>query len=84
MSIQDYLPNDNYKPKISKPSLQQWDNYQIYDLFCTEIKYGLIPQNTRASLTTPDIQIESKILAVEQYNPNIICVDFRGIASQYF
>lgn len=37
-SIDFYLRQlgDVYAPSVSKPSLQQWDNYQIYSLICVD------------------------------------------------
>lgn len=32
--ISDYLVGDTYLPAIPKPSLQQYDNYQIYSIAC--------------------------------------------------
>jgi hypothetical protein len=32
LPINDYLIDDAYKPLVSKPSLQQYDNYQIYSI----------------------------------------------------
>jgi hypothetical protein len=36
--INDYLPEDKYKPPIPKPLLQNYDNYQIYSLVWNEIE----------------------------------------------
>jgi hypothetical protein len=36
LPIFNYLINDLYKPQTSKPSLQQYDNYQIYTLVCID------------------------------------------------
>ncbi len=38
--INSYLPNDVYKPFADKPSLQQYDNYQIYTLVCRDILFS--------------------------------------------
>jgi hypothetical protein len=32
--ISDYMVGDSYAHSIPKPSLQQYDNYQIYSIAC--------------------------------------------------
>jgi hypothetical protein len=32
--VSNYLVGDTYTPTIPKPSLQQYDNYQIYSIAC--------------------------------------------------
>jgi hypothetical protein len=32
--------NDDYLPAVPKPSLQQYDNYQIYDIVCVDRSYA--------------------------------------------
>jgi hypothetical protein len=65
--------DDNYLPLISKPSLQQYDNYQIHDLYCVDIVES--PTN---------IKLFKQFLAVERVSPHgeINC-DFNQIAELY-
>jgi uncharacterized protein (DUF1684 family) len=69
--------NDSYLPTISKPSLQQYDNYQIHDLYCRDIIF------TDTTLGNTNI-VFKKFLAVETVSPvgSIEC-DFNAIANQY-
>lgn len=39
MTLFDPLINDSYRPQTLKPSLSQWDNYQIYTLACVDRTY---------------------------------------------
>lgn len=59
---------DEYLPPVVKPSLQQYDNYQIYDLVCVDI-------SANAKL--------KKWLAIQAYSPTAITCDFITIANQY-
>jgi hypothetical protein len=73
--MRNYLGvNDNYLPTVPKPSLQQYDNYQIHDLYCEDIYYSssLVPVLFRS------------FLAVERVSPygEIEC-DFNQIAMDY-
>jgi hypothetical protein len=60
--------DDDYLPPIPKPSLQQYDNYQIYDLICVD--------------KTVTNQFKNW-LAVQAYNPSVIDCDFISIANTY-
>ncbi len=73
--ISDYLIDqfgnpDPYAPPVPKPDLQQYDNYQIHDLYCTDLIFS-DNQNV----------IFQHFLAVEAASPlgNILC-DFTAIA----
>lgn len=65
---------DDYLPVIPKPSLQQYDNYQIHDLYCEDIYYPT---------AKPPVFFKS-FLAVERVSPHgeIEC-DFNQIAMDY-
>jgi hypothetical protein len=68
MTIHSELPNDNYKPVTSKPSLQQYDNYQIYTVICVD---------KSASQQFLDF------LAIQTYSPFTIDCDFMAIAHRF-
>ena len=40
MPLFDPLDLDQHKPAVLKPSLAQWDNYQIYTLVCVDRSYA--------------------------------------------
>lgn len=64
-SIDIYLQNDSYKPPAPLPSLQQYDNYQIYSLFCVD-------RNFEATIAGVQNDYSSKFnnwLAVQIYSP---------------
>jgi hypothetical protein len=74
--------DDNRLPAIPKPSLQQYDNYQIHDLYCIDIVYAQIPN--LPSITPPQPVLKKSFLAVEMVSPNTsISCDFNAIASTY-
>lgn len=60
--------DDDYLPLVSKPSLQQYDNYQIYDLVCVDKSSD---------------QLRKDFLAIQAYSPRIIHTDFIAIANTY-
>lgn len=76
-TIADYLINDDYRPSNPKPHLQQYDNYQIYDLYCEDIL------NSFNGAIANQIQNKS-FTAVQKFSPhgNILC-DFRALAILY-
>ena len=59
---------DDYLPVIPKPSLQQYDNYQIYDLICVD--------------KSPTIQFKN-FVAIQAYSPFPIPCDFIAIANRF-
>jgi hypothetical protein len=82
MTIHSELPNDNYKPVISKPSLQQYDNYQINNIFSIDIVYTPLPQ--APNIAPPPPQVRKSFLAVEMVSPvGMIDCDFNHIANTY-
>jgi hypothetical protein len=44
MLLFDQLALDPLKPSVIKPSLAQWDNYQIYTLVCVDRSYATTKQ----------------------------------------
>jgi hypothetical protein len=67
--------SDNYQgiaddglPPLPKPSLQQYDNYQIYDLVCVD---KLVSEKFK------------HFLAIQAYSPYQIQCDFVAIANTY-
>lgn len=82
-SIQSYLiaGSDNYRPQTSKPSLQQWDNYQIHDVYCTDV-IG-VKENSGFVESKNNIANESEFLAVQVYAPEVIECNFNAIALAY-
>ena len=70
---------DEYLPTIPKPSLQQYDPYQIYDLYCRDILY--IDNETG---NDPPVVLMKDFVAAQHYSPSgIILCDFRQIALMY-
>ena len=59
---------DDYLPLVPKPSLQQYDNYQIYDLVCID---------KAAS------QQLLNFLSIQAYSPFDINCDFVAIANRF-
>jgi hypothetical protein len=60
--------DDEYLPLSPKPSLQQYDNYQIYDLVCVD--------------KSPTVKFKN-FLAIQSYSIKPINCDFISIAIQY-
>ena len=79
-NISTYLPDDEYKPSISKPSLQQYDNYQIYSVYCEDIVYSSLP----ASSNIPIPVKQRNFLAVQSMSPSgLIKCNFSEIVDLY-
>lgn len=77
----DYLSHeDSYLPVNSKPELQQWDNYGIYDLICTDSIYSTYSSNVITRVRKRKLQ---NFLAVQAYSVVPISCDFQAIASTY-
>lgn len=78
--ISMYIGDDAYAPPIPKPSLQQYDNYQIYDMYCFDT---LSQRNS----TKNGIEILSKTnirtIAVQAYSPSPILCNFDAIVRRY-
>jgi hypothetical protein len=82
--ISVYMADDPYTPSISKPELQQWDNYQIHDLYCIDVIYEPITISG-VTISPPPSLILKSFLAVEVYHPSSVLtpVDFTLIAKLY-
>ena len=80
-AIQAYLlaANDPYAPPISKPSLQQYDNYQIYDLYCVDIISDVVIDGVMSGKQDKGFYL----LAVQAYSPSIVKCNFNALAIQY-
>jgi hypothetical protein len=59
---------DTQLPQTPKHSLQQYDNYQIYNLVCID---------------KSSTQIFKNWLAIQAYSPHLIDCDFISIANTY-
>lgn len=55
-------------PNTPKPSLQPYDNYQIYDLICVD---------------KSSTELQKDFLAIQSYSPRIIHTNFIAIANTY-
>jgi hypothetical protein len=82
-SIFDALNNDPYKPAILKPSLAQWDNYQIHNLYCVDIqKQEITTVGTTANTVDSTIAFKS-FLAVQAYSFKDIPCNLDAIVRAY-
>jgi hypothetical protein len=81
-SVQDYLiaKNDNYRPIDPKPSLQQYGNYQLDDLYCTDI---VIIETVNGVQQPEQLSKKNNFLAVQAYSARPITVNFSQIVQQY-
>jgi hypothetical protein len=83
MALFDALNGDPYKPAILKPSLAQWDNYQIHNLYCVDTQRQQIT-TIGTSTSTIDASIRFKyFLAVQAYSTKDIPCDFDAIVRAY-
>jgi hypothetical protein len=78
--INFYMTGDDYAPVISKPSLQQWDNYQIYDISCVDIRVDIANSNNLNN--SSNISLAS-FIAVQSYNHTPIKCNFNNIINIY-
>ena len=78
-AVGDYLINDEYRPLIPKPHLQQYDNYQIHHLYCVDI----FCQKNRDGNVTPDDLIFQSFIAVQAYDIADIECNFDEIIQAY-
>jgi hypothetical protein len=73
--ISNYMVGDNYAPSIPKPSLQQYDNYQIY---------SIVSEDTLYPNKEVDDIMNKNIVAFQTYHiSGIISSNFREIATTY-
>jgi hypothetical protein len=66
MSLFDPLALDPHKPSVLKPSLAQWDNYQIYTLVCRDIT-----QTVTTKKFVADQSIDAIITPAGQYASDV-------------
>ncbi|NJR31627.1 MAG: hypothetical protein HC778_00550 [Chamaesiphon sp. CSU_1_12] len=77
----DYLGHsDPLLPPIPKPSLQGWDNYQIYDVVCTDSIFSTYEGGEIVNVTKKERQ---NFLAVQAYSLKPIECDFQAIVNTY-
>jgi hypothetical protein len=78
----DYLGHsDILLPPIPQPSLRGWDNYQIYDIVCTDSIYSTYESNTVVSVVKKKRQ---NFLAIQAYSIKPIECDFQAIVNSYY
>jgi hypothetical protein len=83
--IADYFDttNDPYRPSFDKPELGQWDNYQIYDLYCVDLPV----ESTLVAGTYTNNYIEpnnfNQFLAVQAVGIRPVTLDFTRIVLDY-
>lgn len=70
---------DDKLPNVSKQLLQQYDNYQIYDLVCSDIN----TQTTSETGTTTQSIKQTNFIAIQAYSPHAILCDFNSIVTSY-
>jgi hypothetical protein len=74
--INDYLIGDPYRPPLPLPALQQYDNYQIYSLFCVDKMISVVVNNVSGNYTNK----LNDWIAIQSYSPfRKIPLDFRSI-----
>jgi hypothetical protein len=78
--LSDYQDSDPYKPAIVKDPLHQYDNYQIYSLYCLDRQRVTVSDGVSSDST-----IEfTAWLAVQSYSPyRVIPCNFSQIAGVY-
>lgn len=69
MDIQSALlaASDPYAPSVSVPSLQQYDNYQIYDLHCVDIESSSFTNGIPNGIALVE---KESFLAVQVFHPD--------------
>lgn len=77
------LDKDPYKPKIIKPYLCQWDNYQIHSLYCVDINSQLQTNINGTVIINNSTSKFNSFLAVQAYHPSKIACDFDAICKLY-
>jgi hypothetical protein len=65
---------------MPKLSLQQYDNYQIYNLYCRDTVYQVLKDGI---LQPNEIHLFRSFLAVQSYSPYGIPDDFDSIIRSY-
>jgi hypothetical protein len=80
MSNNYQIIEDNYLPLMQIESLRQYDNYQIYDLICVDIKTDRL---VRSTLVAGTPKLKNGFLAVQTFSLSPITCDFIAIALTY-
>jgi hypothetical protein len=78
--INAYMTGDIYAPVFFKPSLQQWDNYQIHSVYCVDSIRNQVIDNAQPTDST---SIFKSFLAVQHYHTSDIPCDFDAICRLY-
>ena len=79
-NISAYLLNDPYRPLVPKSSLQQYDNYRIYDLVCVDEVKTTYSAGSVVNVTSKKQQ---DFLAIQAYSVIPILPDFVAIVNAY-
>jgi hypothetical protein len=86
--ISTYLIDDNCAPKIPKPALQQYDNYQVYDLYCVDRPFEIVDGHDweigESLIPATDKGWMQSWLAVQRYSPDPITLDFELIINAHY
>ena len=80
LQIYQYMTEDVYAPETLKPSLQQYDNYQIYDLYCEDITFQVA---SSVDGNYANLIKNKNRLAVQAYSIQPIPCNFDAIIKQY-
>jgi hypothetical protein len=72
---------DEILPNTVKPSLQQYDNYQTYDICCVDVWFETT--DLQSNVTRSEVTKQLSFLAIQAYNTSDILCDFTAIATQY-
>jgi hypothetical protein len=83
MAIFDALNNDPYKPVVLKPSLAQWDNYQLHNLYCVDTHRQEVTMTGTTTNTIDSSIVFKDLLAVQAYSFKDIPCNFDAIVSAY-
>ncbi|WP_309732419.1 hypothetical protein [Chamaesiphon sp. OTE_75_metabat_556] len=86
--INTYLVDDNCAPTSPKPALQQYDNYQIYDLYCVDRPVSIVEgydfEAYRHLVPSTHKGLMQSWLAVQRYSPDRITLDFESIIQAHY
>ncbi len=75
--------SDQDLPSIPKPSLQQYDNYQIYDMVCVDVAYEMRRQSDNSVIDNNLVMPKSSWMAIQAFSPYDRECDFIEIANTY-
>jgi hypothetical protein len=86
--INTYLVDDDCAPTSPKRALRQYDNYQIYDLYCVDRPVSIVEgydfEAYREVAPSTDRGLMQSWLAVQRYNPDRITLDFESIIQAHY